>query len=74
MAVVPLGKMKTLEEIIALLSVQKYMDCKEHPLTKDEISDALWYLRNYKDLLLDMQRVCQDTEYIKEHFLKDLKK
>ena len=66
--------MKTLEEVIGILSLKQHMDPQHHPVETDEIKAALWYLRNYEDLLLDMQRICQDIEYIKEHYLKDLRK
>lgn len=64
--------MKTLEETISeitcLLLTGKTEDVKE------VVKSANWYLRNYRDLLLDMRKVCKDTKYIAEHYLKDLPK
>ena len=41
---------------------------------KEVVKSASWYLRNYRDLLLDMRKVCKDTKYIAEQYLKDLPK
>lgn len=58
--------MKTLDDVIYTLRF-------EH-VDSDTIADAVEYLRNYKDLLLQVRNFCYDTEYIKEHFIKkDLK-
>jgi len=65
---------KPLIETIETLSVKSHMDPDHHPLTKEEIANALWYLRNYRDLLLIMGKVCEDTEYIKDKFVEDLKR
>ena len=66
--------MKSLTETIEILSVKQHMNPEGHPMETDEIKDALWYLRNYRDLLLTMSTVCQHTDYIKDHYLKDLEK
>ena len=58
--------MKTLDEVIYALRF-------EH-VDSDTVVDAIVYLRNYKDLLLQVRNFCYDTEYIKEHFInKDLR-
>ena len=76
--------MKTLDEIIKAISICKNADinrtCKDCPMPDTHecmgilMTDALWYIRNYRDLLQDLVRMCQDSEFIKEHYLKDLRK
>lgn len=64
--------MKSLTEVIEIFSVKQYMDEKEHPITNSEVKDALWYLRNYRDLLLSLTNVYKDIDYIKNQYHKDL--
>jgi len=64
--------MKSLIEIIEVFSLKQYMDEREHPITKSEVIDALWYLRNYRDLLLSLTNVYKDIDYIKQQYQKDL--
>ena len=63
--------MMTLNETIANLSVKQGLDDVEHPVSKEEKSSALYYLRNYRDLIQNVKMICKDTEYIK-HYLEDL--
>ena len=64
--------MKTLTEVIEIFSVKQYMDEKEHPIKKSELVHALWYLRNYRDLLMSLTNVYKDIDYIKQQYQKDL--
>ncbi len=62
----------TLLEIIEVFSLKQHMDEREHPITKSEVVDALWYLRNYRDLLMSLTNVYKDIDYIKHQYQKDL--
>lgn len=64
--------MKTLAEVIEIFSVKQFMDEREHPITKSELVQALWYLRNYRDLLMSLADVYKDIDYIKNQYQKDL--
>lgn len=64
--------MKSLAEVIEIFSLKQYMDEREHPITKSEVIDALWYLRNYRDLLQSLTNVYKDIDYIKQQYHKDL--
>ena len=64
--------MKSLAEVIEIFSLKQYMDEREHPITKSELVQALWYLRNYRDLLLSLTNVYKDIDYIKQQYQKDL--
>lgn len=64
--------MKSLIEIIEVFSLKQHMDEKEHPITKSEVVEALWYLRNYRDLLMSLTNVYKDIDYIKNQYHKDL--
>ena len=66
--------MKTLTETIEILSLKQHMDPQHHPMETDEIQDALWYLRNDRDLLWEINKICQSNDFIKEHYLKDMQK
>lgn len=64
--------MKSLTEVIEIFSLKQFMDEKEHPITKSELVQALWYLRNYRDLLMSLTNVYKDIDYIKNQYQKDL--
>lgn len=64
--------MKTLVEVIEIFSLKQYMDEREHPIAKSELVQALWYLRNYRDLLMSLTNVYEDIDYIKNQYQKDL--
>lgn len=64
--------MKKLIEVIEIFSVKQFMDEREHPITNSEVVDALWYLRNYRDLLMSLANVYKDIDYIKNQYQKDL--
>jgi len=64
--------MKSLTEVIEIFSLKQFMDEKEHPITKSELVQALWFLRNYRDLLMSLANVYKDIDYIKNQYQKDL--
>lgn len=64
--------MKTLTEVIEIFSLKQFMNENEHPITKSELVQALWYLRNYRDLLMSLTDVYKDIDYIKNQYQKDL--
>ena len=64
--------MKSLVEVIEIFSLKQHMDEKEYPITKSELVQALWYLRNYRDLLMTLIGVYKDIDYIKNQYQKDL--
>ena len=64
--------MKSLTEVIEIFALKQHMDEKEHPITKSELVQALWYLRNYRDLLMSLANVYEDIDYIKNQYQKDL--
>lgn len=64
--------MKSLIEVIEIFSLKQHMDEREHPIAKSEVIDALWYLRNYRDLLLSLTNVYKDIDFIKQQYQKDL--
>ena len=64
-------KLKSLDDVIAEYNRQQNFImyyCQDNSGWK---SDALYYLRNYRNLLLDISK---GTEHIREHYLKDLNK
>jgi hypothetical protein len=64
--------MKSLIEVIEIFSLKQFMDEREHPITKSELVQALWFLRNYRDLLMSLTNVYEDIDYIKQQYQKDL--
>ena len=64
--------MKTLTEVIEIFSLKQHMDEREHPITKSELVQTLWYLRNYRDLLMSLNNLYENVDYIKQYFQKDL--
>ena len=65
--------MKTLEETIELLSLKQHMNPTVHPMEIDEIKDALWYLRDYRDMLQSISKLKLAYDIIDYYVKKDLK-
>lgn len=65
--------MKTLAEVIEILSLKQHMDSTVHPMEADEIKDALWYLRNYRDVLQTIDKMNLGFAIVDFYVKKDLK-
>lgn len=64
--------MKTLDEVIEILSLKQYMKPEAHPMTADEIQDALWYMRNYRDVLQTLNKLKLAFDIVDFYIKKDL--
>lgn len=64
--------MKTLDEVIEILSLKQYMNPTEHPMTANEIQDALWYMRNYRDVLQTFNKFKLAFNIVDFYIKKDL--
>ena len=64
--------MKTLDEVIEILSLKQHMNPTAHPMTVDEIQDALWYMRNYRDVLQTLDKLKLAFNIVDFYIKKDL--